>query len=233
MTPHKTAVVSGSNRGIGLEIARQLALRGVEVMITARDATAAEKTCAELTDEGLNVHACQLDVTSEKSILNLSEAVEQQWNQLDILVNNAGIFIDRSFGVMNIELDAVRATMETNLYGPLRLSQALFPLMKKSASPRIINLSSGLGALHDMGAGYVAYSISKTALNALTRKLSGELQSYGFLVNSMCPGWVQTEMGGPGATRSVEQGADTAVWLALDAVNQTGCFFRDRQIREW
>jgi NAD(P)-dependent dehydrogenase (short-subunit alcohol dehydrogenase family) len=230
----KKAIVTGANRGIGNEIVRQLARRGVQVVLTARDTKAGIAAVEAFRADGLDVSFAQLDVTAESSIVEFSKQIAEQWDTVDILVNNAGVFLDRNRGVLNLELDTFRATMETNLYGPMRLVQVLFPFLKKSADGRIVNMSSGLGALADMGAGYVAYSLSKTALNALTIKMAAELKPHRILVNSMCPGWVKTEMGGPGATRTVEQGADTAVWLALDEIGgQSGLFFRDRQPRHW
>jgi NAD(P)-dependent dehydrogenase (short-subunit alcohol dehydrogenase family) len=227
------ALVTGANRGIGKEIVRQLARRGVRVMLTARDEQKGRDACRELQDEGLTVDFCKLEVTSEKDIAALVASITSRWGRLDVLINNAGILIDHDDGILNLDLTVFRTTMETNLYAKLRMSQALFPFLKMSNCARIINLSSGLGLLRGMGAGDVAYSVSKTALNALTIKLNAEFRAHGILVHAMCPGWTQTDMGGPRAWRTVEQAADTAVWLAMEYDGPGGCFFQDRKPIEW
>ena len=237
----RVAVVTGGNRGIGLEICRQLADKGFVVVLTSRDEKKGLAACQQFEKEELPVRYCQLDVDHASSIEQFSRFMEKEFGRCDVLVNNAGIFLDRSgkkdtevSSVFDVSADILRKTMETNVYGPLLLSQALVPLMKKYKHGRIINLSSGLGQLSDMTGGYTGYRLSKTALNALTRILSAELKSANILVNSMCPGWVRTEMGGANATRSVEEGADTAVWLAmLPDDGPTGKFFRDRKEIPW
>lgn len=235
MKSKQTALVTGANRGIGREIARQLATRGVHVYVTARTLQSAQRACDELRTAAndLDLTPLELDVCLAGDINQAVSEIERRSGKLDILINNAGIFIDRHMNILELDQNTFQLTMETNLYGPLRLSQACFPLLCQSPAGRIINLSSGLGAILDMGPGFTAYSVSKTALNALTIKLAAEFQPYGILVNCMCPGWVKTEMGGVGASRSVEQGADTAVWLALDQSELTGCFFHERQQRHW
>jgi NAD(P)-dependent dehydrogenase (short-subunit alcohol dehydrogenase family) len=153
---------------------------------------------------------------------------------LDILVSNAGVLMERMKSGLRVDLDTVREIMETNVYGPLLLCQALVPLMRRHSYGRIVNVSSGMGQLADTGAADLAYRMSKTALNAVTRVLAAELQGANILVNSMCPGWVRTGMGGSGAPRSVQQGSDTAVWLAtLPSDGPTGGFFRDREQIPW
>ncbi len=228
-----TAVVTGANRGIGFEIVRQLAQRGVHVVLTARDEQAAAKAAATLQAEMLSVSHHPLDVTSQLSVDRLVDTLQTQIGTLDILINNAGIFPDRHLGLLDLDLNTFQQTMDTNLYGPFRLVKALLPLMQKSPAGRIVNISSGLGALEDMGPGFIAYSVSKTALNALTVKMAYDLLPYGIVVNCMCPGWVRTEMGGAEAPRTVEQGADTAIYLALEDVGVSGCFFSERKIRHW
>jgi NAD(P)-dependent dehydrogenase (short-subunit alcohol dehydrogenase family) len=177
----------------------------------------------------------ELDVTSEKGVKAFAGWLVDTCKRCDILVNNAGILADpRGSRFLDSRPATYRQTLETNLFGPLLLIQALVPLMKKHRYGRIVNISSAQGQLSDMGVGTPAYRISKTALNALTCVLAAELTGSGILVNSMCPGWVRTDMGGPGAPRTVEQGADTAVWLAtLPNDGATGGFFRDRKPIAW
>jgi len=233
-TNAKTApviVVTGGNRGIGFEICRQLAARGAQVVLTARESEAGNDAVKKLGAKGVSFHA--LDVTNGNSVDQLREHVEGTVGRLDVLINNAGIFSKEDGPALEVKLETVRATFETNTLGPLRLARAFAPLLKRSSAGRIVNMSSGMGALSDMGAGYAAYRISKTALNAVTGILAAEL-SGAVSVNSMCPGWVRTDMGGPNAERDVAQGADTAVWLALDAPQSlTGKFVRDRKVIAW
>ena len=233
MGDKRIAVVTGANRGIGLEICRQLAGRGdVHVVLTSRDdgkgAAAAKKLGGE-------VESRTLDVTKERSVKSLADYIGKTHGRCDILVNNAGILADpRGSRFLDSKVKTYRETLDTNLFGPLLLAQALAPLMTKQRYGRIVNLSSGMGQLADMSVGSPAYRISKTALNALTRILAADLKGNGVLVNSMCPGWVKTGMGGPTAPRTVEQGADTAVWLAtLPDDGPTGGFFRDRKPIPW
>ncbi|WP_413303918.1 SDR family oxidoreductase [Bacillus sp. 1P10SD] len=229
----KTAIVTGANRGIGLEISKQLGQLGVKVIMTARNEEKGRAAYKQLKQEGLDVHFYALDVTNEESIQKLALDIKERFGSLDILINNAGIYIDGKNSILDIDLDTVRKTMETNVYGPLRLSQVLVPLLQVSGDGRIVNVSSGMGAIEDLGGLYPSYSLSKTALNVLTIQLADVLRDRGVLVNSMCPGWVRTEMGGSGATRSVAEGADTAVWLATGNVGRTGLFFRDRKEISW
>src|SRR5215204_303301 len=227
------ALVSGSNRGIGREVARQLAELGHHVIVTARDADAATDTAAALSEGGrLSVQGEQLDVADPESVERLGERVRREPGRVDALVNNAGVMGDVSTNVATAPLDDAHNTMETNLFGAWRLTRVLLLLLRQSPSPRIVNVSSGAGQLSDMNGGYPGYRVSKAALNALTRVLSNE--EPGILVNSMCPGWVRTDMGGPGASRSVEEGADTAVWLVtLPDDGPSGGFFRNREPIPW
>lgn len=238
MTDKRIAVVTGGNRGIGLEICRQLARqKEIQVVLTSRDLSKGQAAAQQLAEEGLQVEVFQLDMTAASEMAALAQWLKQTYGRLDILVNNAGVLLDQQRGqssVFTIQLDTLQETMASNVYGPLLLCQALVPLMKANGYGRIVNLSSGMGQLSDMGGGYTAYRFSKVALNALTRILAAELHDSPILVNCMCPGWVKTEMGGPGANRSVEQGADTAVWLAtLPNDGPTGMFFRDRSPISW
>jgi NAD(P)-dependent dehydrogenase (short-subunit alcohol dehydrogenase family) len=231
----RVALVSGSARGIGREVARQLAELGDQVIVTARDPASAERAAEELSDGGrLSLRPEPLDVADPESVERLRGRVESDPGHLDVLVNNAGIMGTLGTNAAEASLSDAHETMETNLLGAWRLTQALLPLLRRSAHGRIVNVSSGAGQLSDMNGGYPGYRISKTALNALTRILSQEEEANGILVNSLCPGWVRTDMGGSAAPRSVAEGADTAVWLAtLPDDGPTGGFFRDREPIPW
>lgn len=238
MTVTRTALVSGANRGIGFEIVRQLARLGVLAVIGARDPQDGAKAAEKLQSEGLEVPVVALDVDREESAAEAVAEVKRLYGRLDILVNNAAILIDEPGGFnasfFDLKSDTVRRTMETNLLGPIRLIQAAVPLMREQGYGRIVNVSSIGGQLAEMGSGYPAYRMSKAALNALTRLTASEIGAGDIKINSMCPGWVRTDMGGANADRSVEEGADTAVWLAtLPADGPTGGFFRDRKPLAW
>lgn len=238
MTDKRIAVVTGANRGIGLEVCRQLAKRGVRVILTSRSESQGQAACDQLKTEGLDVRFHRLDVMAPDSIERLRQAIEHDHDRLDILVNNAGIFLDtaasEASSVLAADLTVIRQTMETNVYGPLRLCQAVAPIMARRDYGRIVNLSSGLGQLCDMTGNYPAYRLSKASLNAVTRLVAGALAQTNVLVNAVCPGWVRTAMGGSDAERSVEEGADTVVWLALlPDGGPTGGLFRDREPIPW
>jgi NAD(P)-dependent dehydrogenase (short-subunit alcohol dehydrogenase family) len=227
-------LVTGGNRGIGLEICRQLAARGARVIMGSRDPAKGEKAKASLGDLAARITVEALDVDDATSVTALAQRVGRSPGKLDVLINNAGIFDKRDGNASTVPIDVVEKTFRTNVVGPMRLTQALLLLLRASKSARVINLSSGMGTLDDMGAGYAAYRISKTALNALTANLAAELTTSRIAVNCMCPGWVKTDMGGPNATRPVNEGADTAVWLALEADQAvTGKFWRDRAEIPW
>lgn len=237
-TRHRIAVVTGANRGIGLEVVRQMSALGIHVLLTARDSEKGLTAVDQLKHAGQAVEFFKLDVTIPADIEALKRRLERVWGRLDILVNNAGVFLDPrtpgKAGVLQGNPDTVRRTFEVNVLGPLQLIQAVLPLMRKNGYGRIVNVSSGMGALSEMGPGYPAYRISKTALNALTRLTSEEVQQENILVNAASPGWVKTDMGGPGATRSVQDGADTITWLAtLPDAGPTGGFFKDRERIPW
>ena len=230
----RIALVTGGNRGIGFEVCRQLGKLGVRVLLTGRDPTEGERAAITLQEEGLEVQYHPLDVTDHERIADLAEAVERIFGRLDILVNNAGVALDQGVSVLDLPLEDLRATLEVNLYGPLALIRAFAPLMQRGGYGRIVNVSSGLGSLANMGGRGAAYKISKAALNALTRVAAAELKGAKIKVNAASPGWVRTRMGGSGATRSPEQGADTIVWLAtLPEDGPTGGFFYDREPMAW
>jgi NAD(P)-dependent dehydrogenase (short-subunit alcohol dehydrogenase family) len=226
-------VVTGGNRGIGFEICRQLAERGAQVVLTARKPEAGEQAVKKLAAQKLSARFHPLNVTEPESIAALRDFLERTFGRLDVLINNAGIITDEEASGLDVKLATVRTTLETNTLAPLHLAQTLAPLLKRSRAGRIVNMSSGMGALSDMEGGYAAYRISKAALNAVTGILAAELRG-AVAVNSMCPGWVKTDMGGANAERDVSQGAETAVWLTLDAPQDlTGKFLRDRKVIAW
>lgn len=234
MKPKPVALVTGAGRGIGLEVVRQLARLGGPVLLTARDVRKAEAAAAQLSFDGLMALPSALDVTSSDSIHDLADRVERDHGRLDVLINNAGVFLDKQDFAEHVGADVVRQTLETNLIGPLLMCQAFLPLMRRQNYGRVVNVTSALGSLHEMAGKYPAYRMSKTALNALTRILASELEGTNIIVNSCCPGWAQTQMGGPRATRPVAEATDTILWLAtLPDGGPRGGFFRDRQPLPW
>ena len=227
------AVVTGANRGIGLEVVRQLARRGMRVVLGSRDLEKGEAAARSLSLEGGTVFPHQLDVTDQLSIDRLLRDVTADIGQLDVLVNNAGILYDTWQQGLTADLNVVHTALETNLFGAWRMCQTFLPLLRKSHAGRIINVSSESGSLTNMGGGTPAYSVSKAALNALTRVLAAELSETGILVNAICPGWVATDMGGAGG-RPVSEGAASIVWAAtLPADGPTGGYFRDGKRIPW
>lgn len=229
----RIAIVTGANRGIGFEICRQLAHLGTKVILTARDEEKGREATRKLQDEGLDVVFYLLDVTKEESVRRLAQWVEQTFTRVDILVNNAGILVDRDYMALQSDIDKIKETMETNVYGPLRLCKALVPIMRKNNFGRIVNVSSGAGAFSRMTTGRPGYRTSKTALNVVTKLLANELIGTNITVNSMAPGGTHTDMNpNPHGERSVEEAADTAVWLATESA-ATGKFFYDRKEIDW
>ncbi|HEY9282232.1 MAG TPA: SDR family oxidoreductase [Pyrinomonadaceae bacterium] len=230
----KIALVTGANRGIGLEVVRQLARLGFTTLLGSRDAEKGERAAASLSGEGLKIIPLQLDVTEQESIVTVKRWIEERYSKLDVLVNNAGILYDSWQHAVGADMKVVREAFETNTLGPWRVAQTFLPLLRRSGSGRIVNVSSESGSLAGMGGGTPAYSVSKAALNVLTRKLADELRAERILVNSVCPGWVATEMGGRDAPRTVEEGAASVVWAAtLPDSGPTGGFFRDGEPLPW
>ena len=199
----------------------------------SRDVSAGEREAEQIEAEGGRVSVVELDVASEESVTRAARDLISDPGRLDVLVNNAGIYGSPA-GAADFDLPEAHEVLEVNVFGAWRLIQALLPSLRDSGHGRIVNVSSGSGQLDDMQGGHAGYRVSKTALNALTRILAAEEGQYGILVNTMCPGWVRTDMGGGSAPRPVEEGADTAVWLAtLPDDGPTGGFFRDREPIPW
>jgi NAD(P)-dependent dehydrogenase (short-subunit alcohol dehydrogenase family) len=222
------SLVTGGNRGIGREVCRQLAELGYTVILTARDPGAAAQAA-----RAVGAEARQLDVTSRASVAGAAHWTRQRYGKLDVLVNNAAITYDTWQRAVSADLDVVREAAETNLYGPWLMVQEFLPLLRNSDHPRIVNVSSEAASLASMGGGTPAYTASKVALNALTRMLADDLRRDRILVNAACPGWVATDMGGPGG-RPVAEGAASVVWAAtLPDSGPTGGFFRDGRPLPW
>jgi NAD(P)-dependent dehydrogenase (short-subunit alcohol dehydrogenase family) len=223
------ALVTGANRGIGLEVSRQLAASGMRVVLAARDAAKGEAAAAMLAREGLSVEALELDVIDTARI----EALRARLARVDVLINNAGIDYDTDQSALFADLARVRKTFETNLFGAWALAEAVAPGMRGRGWGRIVNVSSGAGSLASMSSGAPGYSASKAALNAMTRLFAAELLGSGVLVNSVCPGWVASDMGGAGG-RPLRDGAASVVWAAmLPDDGPTGGFFRDGRPVAW
>jgi NAD(P)-dependent dehydrogenase (short-subunit alcohol dehydrogenase family) len=226
------AVVTGGNRGIGREVVRQLAAEGFIVFLGARDPRKGAQAAGRLDPGGQSVHAVELDVTHPDSVRTAAEHVGRTVGRLDVLVNNAAIDYDTDARAVTVDLARVRRALDTNLLGAWAMVQAFLPLLRNSPRPRIVNVSSEGGSLASMSGGTPAYSVSKAALNALTRVLAGELRSAGVLVNAVCPGWTDTDMGQGG--RPVEAGAASVVWAALlPDDGPSGGFFRDGRPLPW
>jgi NAD(P)-dependent dehydrogenase (short-subunit alcohol dehydrogenase family) len=237
MSDKAVAVVTGAYRGLGLETCRQLATTGYTVVLTARQAQKGQAAAEALQAAGLDVRFHPLDVTDETSIQRVVDFIKSSFGRLACLVNNAGIYPDRSSAsgsnsVFDAALDGVRRGLETNTLGALRLCQVLIPLMRGEG--RVVNVSSGMGQLSDMNGCCPGYRLSKTALNAVTRIFADELKGTGIKINSVCPGWVRTDMGGANAPLSVEEGARGIVWAAtLPEDGPSGGFFRHGEAIPW
>jgi NAD(P)-dependent dehydrogenase (short-subunit alcohol dehydrogenase family) len=227
----RIVLVTGANRGIGRELARQLALRGDAVVLTARELAKAERAAAAL--PGQQRVLARLDVTDPASIERVAADLTGRYGRLDALVNNAAIHYDTWQRASTADLQTVREALEVNLLGAWQTSLSLLPLLRASGHGRIVNVSSEAGSLAIMDGGIPAYNVSKAALNALTRMLAGELRRDRVLVNAVCPGWVATDMGGPGG-RPVAEGAASVLWAVdLPDDGPTGGFYRDGHPLPW
>ena len=232
MKNQKIALVTGANKGIGFEVARELARLGLRVFLGARNAKAGRAAAEKLGQDG-DVAFLEIDVSAANSIRAAADGLARQSDRLDVLINNAGILLDEDKSALTLTPAIFETTLRTNTLGPWLVAQAFAPLLQKGREPRIVNVSSGGGQLEDGADGWApAYCVSKTALNGVTVQLAAALPK--FAVNSVCPGWVRTDMGGENATRSVAEGAATIVWLATDAPHDlTGKFVKDRKVIPW
>ena len=246
--PQRVALVTGGNRGIGLEVCRGLARAGLKVILTGRDEAQLRQAQASLQAENIHVSTIELDVTDARmleppkglEVSFIADWVQRKFDRLDVLVNNAGVVPDaHAYGaeddsILDMSRSALELGMETHFHGPLALCRDLIPLMQANGYGRIVNVGTHMASLDEMGRGWPAYRISKLALNALTRVLAEELRGSNILVNAATPGWVQTRMGGEQAPLNAEQGADTLLWLAtLPEDGPSGGFFEGRKPRAW
>jgi NAD(P)-dependent dehydrogenase (short-subunit alcohol dehydrogenase family) len=229
----RVAVVSGANRGIGLAVARQLGERGMTVVLGARDSAGGRAVAAELAGRGIDARAHQLDVTDQASVDRLRDWVATELHgRVDVLINNAGIYPGGR--AAELDLAVAEEAWQVNALGAWRLTLAILPFMRRRGYGRIVNVSSEAGSLQSMSSYMPAYNVSKAALNAITRVLAGDLLGSGILVNAACPGWVRTDMGGPAAPRSPDEGAASVTWAALlPDGGPTGGFFRDGRALPW
>lgn len=231
MTGRRTALVTGANRGIGHEVARELGRAGMRVILAGRDAAAVARAAAELGRQGADAVALEMDVADRLRVEDCAERLRGQGRRVDVLVNNAGTY--EGDALLSTPPEVLRSAFETNFWGAVWTCRSWVPGMIERGYGRVVNVSSGYGAFAEGLEGPAAYALSKAALNALTLRLASEA-SGDVKVNAACPGWVRTRMGGSGATRSVEEGADTIVWLAtLGPDGPTGGFFRDRAPIPW
>jgi len=225
----KTILVSGGNRGIGFEVCRQLSGQGHRVILGSRDP---EKGNTALKRLGSGVQCVELDMIHTDRFAEIHSIIDSQYGKLDVLINNAAI-TGSSKGFDKAPVNEIKNVLQTNCLGAIELTRQLLPLIKKSADGRIINISSGMGAVNDGGSGYAAYRLSKAAINAFTVFLADDLSGTDIRVNAVCPGWVRTDMGGRYASRSVEKGAETIIWLATETFIPNGKFLRDKKVINW
>ena len=236
MNTSKVALVSGGNRGLGLETCRQLAALEFQVYLGSRNLDAGREAVDSIGDE--RVQAIKLDVNSQADVDAVAREIEYGPGHLDVLINNAGIMIDSNMGrspdILDTDIDIIDKSLRTNTLAPIRLINTMLPLMERVNDARIVNVSSGMAQLSNMGGQYPGYRISKTALNAVTRIFAAELDPSKFRINSLCPGWVRTDMGGDNADLPVEEGVDTAIWLATsNHAKGTGGYYRNRKQIDW
>ncbi len=237
----RVAIVTGANRGLGFAASEELGSRGYKVILTARHTSQGREKTEELKGKGLDVSFYHLDVNDPISVGSLYEYVLNDFGRCDVLINNAGVLIDKVdyvgedlFEHLRHDKNNIAQTLDTNIIGPYLLCEAFGPIMRKQRYGRIVNISSSMGQLSEMQEGFAAYRISKAGLNAVTRIFAAVYRGHNVLVNSICPGWVKTDMGGPNAQREIEEGIDGIIWAAtLPEGGPTGGFFRDKHPIPW
>ena len=229
----RVAVVTGANRGIGFEICKELSNVGCHVVLTSRDEEQGRQAAAKLDTNKKNIIYHKLDVTNSKDIEILGSWLLKKYGRVDILINNAGVYLDEGTSVFSVDENIVKKTIDINFYGAFNICRVLIPIMKKNGYGRIVNISSGFGAMSEMAGYHAAYRISKAALNALTLIMADELREWDIKVNAVCPGWVNTDMGGNMAPVSAEKAAKDIVHVALMHEGHTGSFFRYQKQIEW
>jgi len=231
------AIVTGANRGLGLETSKELAEKGFKVYMCCRDLEKGKIAAETLKSKGLNVEFVKLDITKTSEIRGFAEKLHALNEIPEVIVNNAGVILEptdgEDAGIFNVDPIIFLKTIEVNTMGPLKLIQAFIPLMKERNSGRVINISSGMGALNKMSTIWPAYCMSKTSLNVITKILAEELEGTNISINSICPGWVRTDMGGQSATRSVKEGVTSTMWLATTKNPPSGKFIRDKEEIDW
>jgi NAD(P)-dependent dehydrogenase (short-subunit alcohol dehydrogenase family) len=227
------AIVTGGNRGIGYEICKELSMSGCRVVLTSRNEKDGQKAVAALRDHD-NIAYHKLNVTNSADIASLRDWILKTYGRVDILINNAGVYLDEGTSVFNVDEKIVKETLDVNFYGAFNMCRVLVPIMRQNGYGRIVNISSGYGAMSEMAGYHAAYRISKAALNALTLIMADELRDGDIKVNAVCPGWVNTDMGGRMALVSAENAAKDIVYVALmDEEGPTGSFFRHKKLIEW
>lgn len=228
------ALVTGASSGIGEATSKHLAKAGYTLMVTARRSDRLESLVGDIEKAGGHARPFVCDITDPGSVHSMIDEVLAHSNRLDVLVNNAGVYPDEGVSVFAISLDTLRDTFSVNTFGPFMMCQAFVPMMMENDYGRIVNVSSGYGAITQMGGYTAAYKMSKVSLNALTRIVASETRRYNIKVNAADPGWVATDMGGKFAPRTIQEGTDTIVWLAtLPDDGPTNGFFYDREMRTW
>jgi len=241
MTEKRTALVTGANKGIGFETARGLGALGWTIGVGARDDQRRREAVARLQDEGVDAFEVPLDVTDTESVMHAAEIVERQGGGLDVLVNNAGIVGDLDQMPTSVDLDVLTGVLDTNVLGVIRVTNAMLPMLRRSPAPRIVNVSSSAGSLarqrdprENTGPIAVAYSPSKTLLNAVTVQYARELEGSGILINAVCPGFVATDLNGHRGTKTPQEGAVSSIRAAtLPDDGPTGTFFDVDGVVPW